>query len=50
LSVAHSHSFIAGGVVAHNCAWHHRGAAGAHTASHSDYEASQYVQGLISKA
>jgi len=32
------------------CAWHHRGAAGAHTASHSDYEASQYVHGLISKA
>jgi len=31
------------------CAWHHRGAAGAHTASHSDWEASQYVQGLISK-
>ncbi len=32
------------------CAWHHRGAAGAHTASHSDYEASQYVLGLISRA
>lgn len=32
------------------CAWHHRGAAGAHTASHSDWEASQYVAGLISKA
>ena len=31
------------------CAWHHRGAAGAHTASHSDWEASQYVQGLITK-
>lgn len=31
------------------CAWHHRGAAGAHTASHSDYEASAYVQGLISR-
>jgi hypothetical protein len=31
------------------CAWHHRGAAGAHTASHSDYEASQYVIGLISR-
>lgn len=30
------------------CAWHHRGAAGAHTASHSDWEASQYVLGLIS--
>lgn len=31
------------------CAWHHRGAAGAHTASHSDWSASAYVQGLISK-
>lgn len=29
------------------CAFHHRGPAGAHTASHSDWEASQYVQGLI---
>jgi hypothetical protein len=29
------------------CAWHHRGAAGAHTASHSDWEASQYVLSLI---
>lgn len=32
------------------CAWHHRGAAGAHTASHSDWEASQYVRGLITEA
>lgn len=32
------------------CAWHHRGAAGAHTASHSDWEASAYVQGLITEA
>lgn len=32
------------------CAWHHRGAAGAHTASHSDWEASQYVHGLIGRA
>ena len=31
------------------CAWHHRGAAGAHTAAHSDWEASQYVLGLITK-
>ena len=31
------------------CAWHHRGAAGAHTASHSDWTASIYVQGLITK-
>jgi hypothetical protein len=47
LSVAHSHSFIAGGIVAHNCAYHHRGASGAHTASHSDWEASQYIKGLL---
>ena len=30
------------------CAYHHRGASGAHTATHSDWEASQYVQNLIS--
>jgi hypothetical protein len=30
------------------CAWHHRGAAGAHTASASDFEAEKYVKGLIS--
>lgn len=30
------------------CAWHHRGAAGAHTASASDWEAEKYVKGLIS--
>lgn len=29
------------------CAYHHRGAAGAHTAAHADWEASQYVRGLI---
>ncbi len=29
------------------CAYHHRGAAGAHTAAHADWEASQYIQGLI---
>jgi len=29
------------------CAWHHRGASGAHNASHSDFEASQYIHGLI---
>jgi hypothetical protein len=29
------------------CAFHHRGPGGAHTASHSDWEASQYVPGLI---
>lgn len=30
------------------CVWHHRGAAGAHTASHSDWESSLYIKGLIS--
>ena len=30
------------------CCWHHRGAGGAHNASASDFEAEQYVQGLIS--
>ena len=29
------------------CVFHHRGPGGAHTASHSDFEASQYVLGLI---
>ncbi len=29
------------------CVAHHRGAAGAHTAAHSDFEASHYVPGLI---
>ena len=29
------------------CVFHHRGPGGAHTASHSDWEASQYVLGLI---
>lgn len=32
------------------CVFHHRGAGGAHTAAHADFEASQYVLGLISKA
>lgn len=32
------------------CAWHHRGAAGAHTASHSDWTASIYVPTLIDKS
>lgn len=31
------------------CCFHHRGAGGAHTAAHADWEASQYVRGLISK-
>ena len=30
------------------CAYHHRGASGAHTATHSDWEAAQYIRGLIS--
>lgn len=29
------------------CAYHHRSQAGAHAASHSDFEASQYINGLI---
>jgi hypothetical protein len=29
------------------CVFHHRAAGGAHTATHSDWEASQYVLGLI---
>ncbi len=29
------------------CVFHHRAAGGAHTASHSDWEAGQYVPGLI---
>ena len=32
------------------CVFHHRAAGGAHTATHSDWEAEQYVRGLISKA
>lgn len=31
------------------CAFHHRGPAGAHTASHSDWEGSQYILGLINE-
>ena len=30
------------------CCFHHRAAGGAHTASHSDWTAEQYVRGLIS--
>lgn len=30
------------------CCYHHRAAGGAHTATHSDFEAEQYVKGLIS--
>jgi len=30
------------------CCFHHRAAGGAHTATHSDWEASQYIRGLIS--
>jgi hypothetical protein len=32
------------------CEFHHRGAAGVHTASASDYEAEKFVRGLISEA
>ncbi len=32
------------------CVFHHRGPGGAHTSSHSDWEAERYVRGLISKA
>jgi hypothetical protein len=32
------------------CVFHHRGPGGAHTAAHADWEASQYVLGLIGKA
>ncbi len=31
------------------CCFHHRGPGGAHTASHSDWTASNYIPGLISK-
>lgn len=31
------------------CVFHHRASGGAHTVSHSDWEAEQYVLGLISK-
>jgi hypothetical protein len=31
------------------CCQHHRGPGGAHTAAHADWEAAQYVLGLISK-
>lgn len=31
------------------CVFHHRGPGGAHTASHSDWSAEQYVRGLITK-
>jgi hypothetical protein len=32
------------------CAYHHRSQSGAHAASHSDFEASQYILGLITSA
>lgn len=31
------------------CVRHHRGEAGAHSVAHADYEAAQYILGLISK-
>jgi hypothetical protein len=48
LSIDHNHSFVAGGIAVHNCAFHHRGHAGAHTTAHADWEASQYIKGLFS--
>jgi hypothetical protein len=51
LSVAHSQSFVAGGIVVHNCVFHHRtNAGGAHSVSHSDWEGSLYVRGLTGDA
>ena len=32
------------------CVFHHRGAGGAHTAAHADWEAGQYIPGLIEGA
>lgn len=48
ISIARSHSFVVNGIVAHNCAFHHRGHGGVHVASASDFEAEKYVKGLIS--
>ena len=49
ITVAHSHSFIADGIVVHNCEFHHRGSGGVHVAAASDYEAEKYVRNLIGK-
>jgi hypothetical protein len=48
ITVANSHSFIAGGMVVHNCMFHHRGHGGVHVATSSDYEAERFIKGLIS--
>lgn len=48
ITIANSHSFIAGGMVVHNCEFHHRGHGGVHVSSASDFEAEKYVRGLIS--
>jgi hypothetical protein len=50
LAVEGSHSFFAGGIAVHNCAAHHRGAGGVHTAAASDWEAERYVRNLIGPA
>jgi hypothetical protein len=47
LSIAHSHSFVAGGIVVHNCVRHHRGDAGAHTVDASNYQAGRYCPDLF---
>ena len=50
LSVAHNHSFVAGGIAVHNCERHHRGMDGVHLLSASDWEAAKYVRGLVDEA
>lgn len=47
LTVAHSRAFVAGGIVAHNCTFHHRGPMGVHCASYSDYGSTYYIRDLI---
>lgn len=48
LSVSHNHSFVAGGVAAHNCVRHHRGEGGEHTVTASDFEGLKYVSNMTS--
>lgn len=48
ISIAYSHSFVASGLVVHNCAWHHRGHGGVHVAAAADFEAERFVRNLIS--
>ena len=47
ITIANSHSFVAGGMVVHNCTFHHRGHGGVHVASSSDFEAERFVRKLI---